>query len=185
MDVVVGSGAESPYQHPDQAASNSVPTVRWREVGASHRLKVTRITTEDDPEAYLRAFKRVAVMANWPRYQWATILIPNLMGVAQAAVNMPVDDVQQYDKVKEVIFGALNILEETYCRWLRAVEYDPGKGPRWLANCVRMNRMCWLKPVEWSTEEMVERAWLEQYCAGPAQGSTELDPVPQVSDTGG
>lgn len=101
-------------------------------------------------------------MAKWPRCQWATIHNPNLMGVAQAVLDtLPVDEEQQYDKVKEAILGALNVSEETYRRQLQAVEYDPGRGPRWLVNCMQINEMHWLKSVERSTEEVVERGWLE------------------------
>lgn len=48
---------------------------------------MTKMTTEDDPEAYLYTFERMAVMAGWSRYQWTTILALYLTGPIQMTVD--------------------------------------------------------------------------------------------------
>lgn len=96
MDTEVGRRAETPDQYLGRSASGPIPTAGRRRCRS--RLQFQGDTDEDDPEAYLRAFKQMATMAGWPRYQWATILIPNLTGVTQAMVDtLRMDEIQQYD----------------------------------------------------------------------------------------
>lgn len=122
---------------------------------------MAQMTADNNLEAYLHAFERVVVLAGWPCYQWATILMMNLVGAGQATMDtLPVSVVQDYNWVKEVILGVLNVSKKMR---MQAAEYDPAKGPRCLPNIIRVNGMRWLKQVERSTEEMVELPWLEQF----------------------
>lgn len=45
------------------------------------------MTPADDPEVYLNNFQRMATAAGWAQTQWATILIPCLIGPTQPAVD--------------------------------------------------------------------------------------------------
>lgn len=46
-------------------------------------LKLTKMELQDNPEAFLLIFKRVAAVANWPVENWPTPLALCLMGTAQ------------------------------------------------------------------------------------------------------
>lgn len=128
------------------------------------RFKMTKLTSEDDPEAYLNAFERMATMAGWPQYQWAKILTPYLTGPIQLAIDtLPVTEARDYQKVKKMILNTLNVSEETYRMWMRDTFYDLEKGARWLANLFRSHGVKWLKPQEKDAEEIVELVWLEQF----------------------
>lgn len=55
--------------------------------GEATWFKMTKMTTEDDPEVYLYTFERMAVMAGWSWYQWTTILALYLTGPIQMTVD--------------------------------------------------------------------------------------------------
>lgn len=139
------------------------PTPREKMLEAP-KFKLNKMTAEDDPEAYLNAFERMATMAGWPQYQWTTILVPNLTGPLQIAVDtMPLTEVRDYAKVKKMILSTLNVSEETHRTRMRETKYEWDKGARWLANLIRSHGMRWLKPQEKEAEEIVEMVWLEQF----------------------
>lgn len=80
-------------------------------MGEAPQFKMTKMTAEDDPEAYLQAFKE---WQSW-RYQWTTILAPYLTGPIPMAMNtLPVTEARDYKRVKGMILSTLNISEETY-----------------------------------------------------------------------
>ncbi|MGH0156765.1 UNVERIFIED_CONTAM: hypothetical protein FKN15_050331 [Acipenser sinensis] len=54
-------------------------------VMAPPKARAQKMTAEDDPEAYLVAFERLATTALWPKEYWASQLGPCLIGEAQAA----------------------------------------------------------------------------------------------------
>lgn len=128
------------------------------------RFKVKKMTNEDDPEAYLNAFERMATMAGWPQYQWTTLLIPNLTGPLQLAIDtLPVTEMRNYAKVKRMILNTLRVSEETYRMRMRHTYCNKEKGARWVANLIRSHGLRWLKPQEKEAEEIVEMNWLEQF----------------------
>lgn len=128
------------------------------------KFKLTKMTAEDDPEAYLNAFERMATMAGWPKAQWATMLAPYLSGPVQMAVDtLPVGEVLDYDNMRWMILTTLNITEHSYRARMRGMRYEKEKGARWAANLIRSNGLRWLKPQEKEIEEVVECIWLEQF----------------------
>lgn len=80
-------------------------TTRERIAEAPH-FKMTKMTPEDELEAYLHSFERMATMVGWPVNQWTTILIPHLIGPIQLAVDtLPIAEAQDYIKVKKMILN--------------------------------------------------------------------------------
>ncbi|XP_042300198.1 zinc finger and SCAN domain-containing protein 9-like, partial [Sceloporus undulatus] len=127
-------------------------------------LKLMKMGPQDDVEAFLNTFERVASAAQWPREQWALILTPCLTGPAQEAVDtMSVEDAKDYQKVKETILQTLNISEETYRRRLRELKWKPGIHPRTLGQKVRACGLRWLKPTERSAVQVAEAVLVEQF----------------------
>ncbi|MGH0138704.1 UNVERIFIED_CONTAM: hypothetical protein FKN15_067065 [Acipenser sinensis] len=48
-------------------------------------MRPTKMTAEDRPEAYLEVFEALATSAGWDQAQWASCLLPQLTGEAQAS----------------------------------------------------------------------------------------------------
>ncbi|XP_042329940.1 uncharacterized protein LOC121934032 [Sceloporus undulatus] len=126
--------------------------------------KLTKMGPQDDAEAFINTFERIATAAKWPRDQWALLLAPCLTGPAQEAVDtLPPTDAKDYDRVKEVILHTLNISEDTYRRRLRELRWAPGLHPRTLGQKVKANALRWLKPAVRSATEVAEQIMIEQY----------------------
>lgn len=67
---------------------------------------LTKQTADDDIEAYLELFERIATRENWPRDQWANNLMPFLTGEAQQACrDLPTADAADYTKLKKTILA--------------------------------------------------------------------------------
>lgn len=98
------------------------PGKPWQTQGGQERpsnlaVKVQKMITEDDPEAYLSSFERTAQAVNWPESQWVAVLIPCLVGPAQQAVHtLPDMKVTDYKRVRVAIL--LTFSPETYRRQL-------------------------------------------------------------------
>lgn len=59
---------------------------------------------DDDPEAFINAFKRTTIGTECPSLQWSTILIPCLIGPSQQAVDtLPLQDLYDYKKVRSAV----------------------------------------------------------------------------------
>ena len=111
------------------------------------RVRVVKMSLEDDPEAYLVAFERQATAAQWPREWWATQLGPNLIGEAQAAYQaLTHEQALVYDQVKQAILQRLDITEETHRRRFREYQRPPGLRPRVVAQQLVDHVTRWLCP---------------------------------------
>lgn len=87
------------------------------------------MSLEDDLEAFLVMFERVALPAQWPLEQSAPILALYLMGLAQSTYhNLGSERVKDYKQVKYTI---LDILEETHCQRFMAKRFPRGHDPKW------------------------------------------------------
>ncbi|XP_042300045.1 uncharacterized protein LOC121917995, partial [Sceloporus undulatus] len=129
-------------------------------------LKLMKMGPQDDVEAFLNTFERVAAAAQWPREQWALILTPCLTGPAQEAVDtLSPEDAQDYAKVKATILQTLNISEDTYRLRLRELKWRSGMHPRTLGQKIRASALRWLKPMERSALEVAELVMVEQFVA--------------------
>lgn len=78
-------------------------------------LPFNMLSREDNVEAFLEIFERVAEAAQCPRAQWLVVLGPYLMGDAQAAVKaLSKEDAADYDRTKTAIFDRYTISPETH-----------------------------------------------------------------------
>ena len=129
------------------------------------KARTQKMTADDDPEAYLVAFERLATTASWPRQFWASQLGPCLIGEAQAAYQaMGDDDAAQYDLVKLAILRRLNIMEETHRVRFREYRRSPNVRPRVVAQKLCDHMIHWLTPALKTTAQMGEAIVIEQFC---------------------
>ena len=78
-------------------------------------VKVTKLTEEDDIEAYLTTFERLMKAYEIQKERWSFKLAPQLIGKAQQAyAALPPDDSRDYDKLKDAILRRYDINEESY-----------------------------------------------------------------------
>ena len=89
-------------------------------------VKLQRLTSNDDVEAYLVTFERLMSVYEVPRNRWAYKLAPQLTGRAQQAyAAMPSEEAGNYASVKAAILRRYDISEETYRqRFRNAVPTD-------------------------------------------------------------
>lgn len=98
------------------------------------RVKLTKLGTMDDIEAYLTTFERMMVAYEVPKKRWAFMLVPQLMGKAQqayAAMDMALS--ADYDEVKAAVIRRYGINEEAYRQRFRSAERKEDETHRELA----------------------------------------------------
>ncbi|XP_044843600.1 uncharacterized protein LOC123349509, partial [Mauremys mutica] len=116
---------------------------------------------DDDPEAFLVTFERVALVAGWARDQWATLLAPYLTGPAQAAYRgLVTEEARDYDRVKAAVLDALDISPETFRQRFRRHTYPAGARPRMVAQTLKEACRRWLQPDFIHTIPAKGRAWV-------------------------
>ncbi|KYO45139.1 hypothetical protein Y1Q_0007428 [Alligator mississippiensis] len=94
-------------------------------------FKMPKMTKDNDPEVYIEAFERHALMTRLDKRYWASQLGALVVGKAQATYRaFSRDDAQDYKHVKEAILYRLEINSEHYCRQFRAKKGPEAKQPR-------------------------------------------------------
>ena len=94
-------------------------------------LRLTRLTEQDDIEAYLLTFERMMQAYEIDRARWTFNLAPQLTGKAQQAyAALSADEATDYDALRTAILKRYNINEETYRRQFRSAELRKGETPR-------------------------------------------------------
>ncbi|KYO17394.1 hypothetical protein Y1Q_0020019 [Alligator mississippiensis] len=89
-------------------------------------FKMPKMTKDDDPEVYIEAFERHALMTRLDKRYWASQLGALVVGKAQAAYRaLSRDDTQDYEQVKEAILYRLEINFKHYRR-----QFQAKKGPK-------------------------------------------------------
>ena len=92
---------------------------------------LTKLTPEDDVEAYLELFERTAARERWPVAEWGSILSSFLSGEAQRVCHeLPLADARDYAKLKHAILAikgnSLPARAQRYHNWA----FHPGQPAR-------------------------------------------------------
>ncbi|ETW98513.1 MAG: hypothetical protein ETSY2_42715 [Candidatus Entotheonella gemina] len=94
-------------------------------------MRLTRLSDQDDIEAYLLTFERMMQAYEVDRPRWTYRLAPQLTGKAQQAyAALSITDASDYDTLKTAILRRYNINEETYRRQFRSAKLKKGETPR-------------------------------------------------------
>ena len=97
-------------------------------------VKATKLTEEDDIEAYLTTFERLMQAYEIWRERWVYKLAPQLSGRAQRAyAAMNPEEAQDYDRLKEAVLRRYDINEESYRQRFRSATRKQGETNRELA----------------------------------------------------
>ena len=98
-------------------------------------VKLTKLTDDDDIEAYLLVFERLMKAYELKKERWAFKLAPYLtVKVQQAYAALGADDAAEYEKVKVAILRRYDVNEETYRRRFRSTSKKQGETNRELVN---------------------------------------------------
>ncbi|KYO33428.1 hypothetical protein Y1Q_0008645 [Alligator mississippiensis] len=122
------------------------------------------MTSEDDPEAYIEAFERHAILTGLDKSFWAGQLGALVVGKAQAAYRaMLRDEARDYDAVKTVMLYRLEINPEHYRHKFRAKKGAEERRPRLLLQLLRDLFGKWINLAMCNREDMVDQIILEQF----------------------
>ncbi|XP_039599098.1 nuclear GTPase SLIP-GC-like isoform X2 [Polypterus senegalus] len=151
---------------------------RWREIETiTSRLNSTisechesrfgpliKMTPQDDPEAFLKIFERVAQHSFWPKETWPLKLAPLLCGEAQL-VYADLDDIsaQSYAKVKEAILHHFRSNSDSYRQQFHSLKLLPGESLRAVAQKLNNLANKWLKPMETDKMKLFDKVVLGQF----------------------
>ncbi|XP_075771602.1 uncharacterized protein LOC142823854 [Pelodiscus sinensis] len=132
--------------------------------GPNLPLRLTKLGPQDDPEAFLTTFERVATAARWPPDQWATLLAPYLSGPAQLAYrSLAVADALNYPKVREAILDQVGHSPETCRQKFRQEVFRGGDRPRAVAQRLKEWANRWLEPEHKTGSQVSEMVVMEQF----------------------
>ena len=106
-------------------------TASARTSGENKHVRLTRLSDNDDIEAYLTTFERMMEAYEIERACWSFKLAPQLTGKAQQAyAALPPEHAKDYDEVKAAILRRYNINEKTYRPRFRSQKLKDGETPR-------------------------------------------------------
>ena len=118
-------------------------------------VKITKLTEDDDIEAYLTTFERLMRVHEVKEDRWAFKLAPQLTGKAQKAyAGMGATEAGDYEKLKAAILKRYDITEESYRQRFRAARVKQGETNKDLINK-------WMRTCK-TVEEVKDRVILEQ-----------------------
>ncbi|XP_075770534.1 uncharacterized protein LOC142823390 isoform X3 [Pelodiscus sinensis] len=127
-------------------------------------IQLTKMGPQDDPEAFLTTFERVAAAARWPEDQWATLLAPYLTGLAQLAYwSLSAKDALHFFKMKEAVLDQLGVTPDTCRQRFRQERFGPQERPRAVAQRLREWARKWIEPDQKTAGQVMEIIILEQF----------------------
>nr|KAG5702560.1 hypothetical protein BaRGS_003720 [Batillaria attramentaria] len=110
-----------------QASANTSAANLSASAGSSdsYRVKLQPFTENDDIDAYLQHFERVATTHKWNRDVWAARLVPLLDGAARDTyLRLSPTDAGDYEKLKKALLGRFHRTAEYYRRQFREVRKE-------------------------------------------------------------
>lgn len=126
-------------------------------------FRLSKLTHDDDVEAYLYAFEASATAARWPHVQWVTILGPYLTGPIQIILKtMPTQEATDYPCVKAAILDRYEVTDESHRQRFRSLRYRSSDNPKALAAELMEYAMRWLKTQTPGERAIVDKIVLEQ-----------------------
>ncbi|KYO29302.1 hypothetical protein Y1Q_0017948 [Alligator mississippiensis] len=127
-------------------------------------FKLPKMMKDDDPEAYIEAFERHALMTGLPQDYWASQLGALVVGAAQAAYRaIPRDEARDYKQVKQAILYRLEISPDHYRRLFRVRKGPDERRPRVLLQLLRDLLDKWVNPVGSDRKDLADQVVLEQF----------------------
>ncbi|MGH0175358.1 UNVERIFIED_CONTAM: hypothetical protein FKN15_070407 [Acipenser sinensis] len=133
-------------------------------------MRPTKMTAEDRPEAYLEVFEALATAAGWDQAQWASCLLPQLTGEAQAAARtLSPDRMMDYPTLKATILNRVGATPEGYQGRFREERFSPEEHPRTTAHRLNEDARGWLRPDATTKARLVEVIMVERFleCLAP------------------
>jgi hypothetical protein len=89
---------------------------------SGEHLRLTKLSDQDDIEAYLTTFERMMKAYKVEKAKWVYLLAPQLTGKAQQAyAAMAGEDAGDYDSLKGAILKRYNVNDESYRMRFRSV----------------------------------------------------------------
>ena len=105
--------------------TNDVPGPRF---DVSKFIKLVPKFNEKDVSKFFESFEKVASQLEWPTTYWAIMLQAVLTGKAQVAYSsLSAEDSASYDKVKQAILKAYELVPEAYCQKFRDLRKGQGQ----------------------------------------------------------
>ncbi|KYO45758.1 hypothetical protein Y1Q_0021408 [Alligator mississippiensis] len=127
-------------------------------------FKIPKITKDDDPEAYIKAFERHALMTGLNQEYWANQLGALVVGKAQAAYRaLPRDEARDYECMKQTILYQLEISPDHYRCLFRSKKGSDERRPRVLLQLLRDLLNKWVSPPGSDREDLADQVVLEQF----------------------
>ena len=135
----------------DRTAS---PAAAPTTVTVTEKVKVAKLTDQDDIEAYLTTFERLMEAYSVERRKWACQLAPQLSGRAQKAyAALPSAEANDYEQLKKAILKRYDINEETYRQRFRSTRKKSDESHRELVVRLQDLRQKWMQ--KYSTVEQI------------------------------
>ncbi|KYO45462.1 hypothetical protein Y1Q_0015123 [Alligator mississippiensis] len=127
-------------------------------------FKMPKMTKDDDPEDYIEAFERHALMTGIPQDYWASQLGALVVGEAQAAYRAFLrDEARNYERVKQAILYRLEISPDHYRCLFRARKGPDKRRPRVLLQLLWDLLDKWVNPMGSNREDLADQIVLEQF----------------------
>ena len=123
-------------------------------VTVTEKVKVAKLTDQDDIEAYLTTFERLMEAYSVERRKWACQFAPQLSGRAQKAYTaLPSAEANDYEQLKKAILKRYDINEETYRQRFRSTRKKSDESHRELVVRLQDLRQKWMQ--KYSTVEQI------------------------------
>ncbi|KAL7889796.1 hypothetical protein AOLI_G00020540 [Acnodon oligacanthus] len=127
-------------------------------------MSVSKMTPQDDPEAFVELFERAAGVWGWPIKDWAIRLLPLLTGEAQlAAQQLPAQSQLEYDELKRAVLQRVGRTPEQHRQRFRSLSLREFDRPFVLAQQLRDSCRRWLLSEERDPGEILDLVVLEQF----------------------